>query len=71
MSQTQISTDNALSGVCRVCGCTMEDGCHLAEGISCWWMDIDETLCSNPVCIAKVPVVVLNRMRIVELMPWR
>lgn len=61
----------ALSGKCRICGCTMEDGCELAAGISCWWLDLDETLCSSPVCIAKVPLDVLESLRIVELMPWR
>lgn len=33
-------------GVCRICGCTMEDPCsHYLYG-TCSWADDDETICS-------------------------
>jgi hypothetical protein len=37
--------DNTLAGICRVCGCTYEDGCP--EG--CGWADRPRTICT--VCV--------------------
>ena len=54
----------ATPGACRICGCTALDPCVLigaAEGLgvetmNCGWLDEDRTLCSNPVCVAEVPL---------------
>jgi hypothetical protein len=43
-------------GVCRVCGCTDTDPCELNETQACWWIDEAHTLCSNPRCVAVVPL---------------
>jgi hypothetical protein len=49
-----------LRGVCRVCGCTETKPCHVYQGNDCWggcaWIDRDRTLCSNILCIARVPM---------------
>jgi hypothetical protein len=49
------------SGTCRVCGCTEDRACELVnpedfERYTCSWIDIDETLCSNPRCMAVIPI---------------
>jgi hypothetical protein len=49
-------------GRCRVCGCTAFAPCILevtsfpGNENTCWWVDADETLCSNPKCLAVVPL---------------
>jgi len=45
-----------ISGKCRVCGCTDAEACDLGDGDACWWVDAAHTLCSNPKCIAFVPL---------------
>lgn len=50
-----------MNGVCRVCGCTDVLPCVVEvndfhpEGL-CAWLDEAHTLCSNPRCVAEVPV---------------
>lgn len=46
------SDDDAEMGVCRFCGCDELHACELPGG-PCSWIDRDETVCSNPECIAK------------------
>lgn len=48
---------NQRKGVCRVCGCTMDDPCYHPEHGFCWWVDDDHTLCSHCAdeAIAKDP----------------
>jgi len=56
--------DELQSGVCRVCGCTEEDACvfEVTGGVgSCWWIDEKKTLCSNPSCLAVVPLSQIER----------
>ena len=36
-----------ISGVCRVCGCTMTNPCYNPRNGACWWWDAKETLCSH------------------------
>ena len=43
-------------GVCRVCGCTDVSPCQLNETHGCWWIDEAHTLCSNPRCLAVIPL---------------
>jgi len=51
-----------ISGVCRICGCTETTPCYVihngddAESFPCSWVDVAETLCSNPRCVAEVPM---------------
>ena len=55
----------ARPGICRVCGCTADRPCvgrsvnpetSEIEEVTCSWFDVDRTLCTNPRCIAQVPV---------------
>lgn len=55
-------------GVCRVCGCTESRGCLFDAGdgsgeeiSACWWIDEKKTLCSNPTCLAVVPLAQIER----------
>lgn len=43
-------------GRCRVCGCTENTPCVIDGEFSCWWVDQQHTLCSNPRCVAAVPL---------------
>lgn len=55
---------------CRVCGCTVTSPCVLRDEhgeYECSWMDLDHTLCSNPLCVALVPLVELMKMPIFRL----
>ncbi len=59
-----------IPGTCRICGCTEDRACVFVdiagEGshgerdpervLTCWWIDAGKTLCSNPECIAQVPL---------------
>jgi len=47
---------NALSGKCRVCGCTEFAPCQLETGHPCAWLDSDCTLCTNLRCVAALPI---------------
>jgi hypothetical protein len=53
---------------CRVCGCTELNPClfrigGLGEPLeSCAWFDFDHTLCTNPRCVAAIPLRDLERM---------
>jgi len=59
------------SGVCRVCGCTDNSPCAIepplemefdpTQRIGCWWIDARRTLCSNPNCLAVVPLEQIER----------
>lgn len=60
-----------MRGVCRVCGCTEARACVLApelhEGfgdgpVTCSWIDPDGTLCSNPACVAEIPLAELEAL---------
>ena len=56
-----------ISGVCRVCGCTENAPCLIyveiadQEASPCWWIDRAKTLCSNPQCLAVVPLEQIER----------
>jgi hypothetical protein len=62
------SAQEVKSGTCRVCGCTEFRGCEMPHYILdeypavCWWVDAAHTLCSNPHCIAVVPLAELERL---------
>jgi hypothetical protein len=51
-----------MNGVCRVCGCTDVMPCTIlswddpSQVVQCAWLDEAHTLCSNPACVAEVPV---------------
>jgi hypothetical protein len=51
-----------INGVCRICGCTDVLPCTLNQDDDsvpldvCQWMDEAHTLCSNPRCVANVPL---------------
>jgi len=55
------------SGVCRICGCTESTPCAIEMGDeeetlgACWWIDARKTLCSNPKCLAVVPLEQIER----------
>jgi hypothetical protein len=53
-------------GTCRVCGCTETTPCHVliapGEYVGCAWLDVERTLCSNPRCVAVVPLEELMAM---------
>lgn len=34
-------------GICRICGCTMDNACSSPTHGNCWWVDETETLCSH------------------------
>ena len=34
-------------GVCKICGCAMNNPCYNPKAGFCWWMDESETLCSH------------------------
>jgi ParB family chromosome partitioning protein len=40
-------------GVCKFCRCTEDDACRLDGGVNCSWMDAEQTVCSNPDCVAQ------------------
>jgi ParB/RepB/Spo0J family partition protein len=40
-------------GVCKFCGCTEDDACRLDGGANCSWTNVEETVCSNPDCLAQ------------------
>lgn len=60
----------AAAGRCRVCGCTDGNACVLApeiiEGdgapLTCRWVDPSRTLCSNPRCVAEIPLAELEAL---------
>lgn len=41
-------------GTCRFCGCSEFDACVIRDAVGntfgCWWMDIEQTVCSMPMC---------------------
>jgi hypothetical protein len=43
------------AGMCMYCGCTEEAACVVNEGTdaTCSWHNNDQTVCSNPPCVAK------------------
>jgi hypothetical protein len=49
-----------ISGVCRVCRCTRDHACMVPLGdgrdVPCWWVNSSMTLCSNPACLAAIPL---------------
>lgn len=55
---------------CRVCGCTFDRPCFIAneqiEGdgrlLTCSWVDANHTLCSNPKCVAEIPLAELEAL---------
>jgi hypothetical protein len=62
---------NAVSLVCQICGCTEQKPCQITEknlktGVvrkrACQWFDTNYTLCSNPRCIAQMPLEELEMM---------
>jgi hypothetical protein len=63
------------SGKCRVCGCTEERACIIQWGPgesldtvkACWWIDAKKTLCSNPKCLAQIPLEDIEREILMDL----
>ena len=52
-----------ISGICRVCGCTENSPCVMGSDFeTCAWIDEQQTLCSNPRCVAKVQLAELLAM---------
>lgn len=58
-----------IPGRCRICGCTELAPCHWTEIIRdeetpmvCAWLDFDRTICTNPRCVAVVPLTELERL---------
>ena len=51
---------------CRVCGCTELNPCITDAGEPCAWLDFDHTLCSNPQCVARIPLDALLEMPILR-----
>jgi hypothetical protein len=55
-----------MSGVCRICGCTDLSPCVLQEILynrdvmplvgTCSWLDPGHTICTNPGCVAVIPL---------------
>lgn len=53
-----------ISGICRVCGCSESAPCVLPSEfdddperpLTCAWIDPARTLCSNPRCMAVIPL---------------
>ncbi len=43
------------SGTCKYCGCEEDAACQLPDG-PCHWTDADETVCSNPACVAQAAI---------------
>lgn len=53
---------------CQVCGCTETTPCDFIDNgvrYNCGWLDAEHTLCSNPRCVAKIPLRELERLVIV------
>ncbi|MDR3799706.1 MAG: ParB/RepB/Spo0J family partition protein [Terracidiphilus sp.] len=40
-------------GTCKFCGCTEDDACRLEGGVNCSWVNAEQTVCSNPDCVAQ------------------
>ena len=55
-----------IPGRCRVCGCTETTPCHLEHGEPCAWFDREKTLCTNLMCIGKVPMCDLEQLHLAE-----
>jgi hypothetical protein len=56
-------------GTCRICGCTDTNPCVLRfededHQEFCVWLDLEHTLCSNPLCVGAVPLAELLEMPI-------
>lgn len=56
---------------CRVCGCTETHPCVIRfededHQETCAWLDFDHTLCTNPLCVARVPLAELLAMPILR-----
>ena len=71
LAMAQDDAGEFLSGKCRVCGCTPEHPCAYPalvlplappEFMFCVWIDPEMTLCSNPRCVAMIPLEKLIRM---------
>lgn len=46
----------AISGICRICGCTETTPCQVVlfgTVVLCSWLDKDRDLCTNRSCIEK------------------
>lgn len=46
--------------ICQVCGCTGHLPCLLENGEACSWLDPAHSLCSNPRCVARIPLTELE-----------
>lgn len=64
-----------VEGRCRVCGCTENRACIVQWGPgesldtvkACWWIDARKTLCSNPKCLAQIPLEEIEREILMEV----
>jgi hypothetical protein len=55
-----LAINQVVVGTCRICGCRDDQVCELESGDACFWLDRENTLCSNPRCIALVPLAELE-----------
>lgn len=65
MSRSSRPRAVATPGTCRVCGCTEANPCvgryvnpekGEIEQFACAWLDAARTLCTNPRCVAEIPL---------------
>ncbi len=57
-----LAINQIVFGTCRICGCRDDQVCELENGDCCFWLDRDHTLCSNPQCVALVPLDLLEQL---------
>lgn len=53
-------------GICRVCGCTMDNPCYNPKAGFCWWTDESETLCSHCYGIFKNDPATVHRVKNIQ-----
>jgi hypothetical protein len=66
-------------GTCRFCGCTESHACIFPDPdsdnprdpnlLTCWWIDPAKTVCSNPHCVAQMPIEELERVSLGSFAP--
>jgi hypothetical protein len=45
--QPQASLAGCPYGICSSCGCADDNACADEDGLPCWWVDDEHTLCSG------------------------
>ena len=56
-------------GICRICGCTMNNPCYNPKAGFCWWMYENETLCSH--CDGKLKNDKSTVHRVNDIPDWK